>query len=95
MKVRVAVDAMGGDYGPRVIIDGALAAARHLDVGLVIVGQTSVVHSELARHSDLDGLDLTILEAPDVIEMAESPSAALRRKPGASVKIAAGAVARG
>jgi phosphate acyltransferase len=95
MKVRVAVDAMGGDDGPRVIIDGALAAARHLDVGLVIVGQTSAVQAELARHSDLDGLDLTILEAPDVIEMAESPAAALRRKPGASVKIAAGAVARG
>jgi glycerol-3-phosphate acyltransferase PlsX len=93
--MKIAVDAMGGDHGPRVIIDGALAAARHLDLGLVIVGQTSAVQEELARHSDLEGLDLSVLDAPDVIDMAESPAAALRRKPGASVKIAAAAVARG
>jgi glycerol-3-phosphate acyltransferase PlsX len=93
--MKIAVDAMGGDHGPRVIIDGALAAARHLDLGLVIVGQTSTVQAELARHGDLEGLDLSVLEAPDVIDMAESPAAALRRKPGASVKIAAAAVARG
>jgi glycerol-3-phosphate acyltransferase PlsX len=93
--MKIAVDAMGGDHGPRVIIDGALAAARHLNLGLVLVGQTAALQAELARHSDLDGLDLSVLEAPDVIEMAESPAAALRRKPGASVKTAAAAVARG
>jgi glycerol-3-phosphate acyltransferase PlsX len=93
--MKIAVDAMGGDHGPRVIIDGALAAARHLDLGLVIVGQTSKVQEELARHGDLEGLDVSVLEAPDVIDMAESPAAALRRKPGASVKVAAAAVARG
>ncbi len=93
--MKIAVDAMGGDHGPGVIIDGALAAARHLDLGLVLVGRTSALQAELARHADLDSLNVAILEAPDVIDMAESPSAALRRKTGASVKVAASAVARG
>jgi glycerol-3-phosphate acyltransferase PlsX len=86
---------MGGDYGPRVVIDGALAAARHLNLGLVLVGRSSAVEAELARHPDLNRLDVAVLEAPDVIDMAEPPAAALRRKPGASVKVAASAVARG
>jgi glycerol-3-phosphate acyltransferase PlsX len=93
--MKIAVDAMGGDHGPHVIIDGALAAARHLDLGLVLVGRTSALQAELARHPDLDNLDVAIVEAPDVIDMTESPGAALRRKPGASVKLAAAAVARG
>ncbi len=93
--IRIAVDAMGGDQGPRVIIDGALAAARHLDLGLALVGPAGILHGELARHQDVERLDVSVVDAPEVIEMAESPAAALRRKPSASIKVAAGVVARG
>jgi phosphate acyltransferase len=93
--VRIAVDAMGGDHAPGTIIDGALAAARHLDLGLVLVGPAEIVRGELARHPDVEHLDVRVADAPEVIGNAESPGLALRRKPGASIKVAADLVARG
>lgn len=93
--IRIAVDAMGGDAGPGAIVDGAVAAARHFDLGLRLAGRGAEVERELARHTDVGRLDIEILEAPDVIGMDESPTAALRRKPRASVKVAADAVAAG
>ena len=92
--MHIAVDAMGGDFAPRNIVDGALVAARHLGIGLTLVGVAADLRRELERH-DAKGLDLRIIDAPDVVGMEESPSAALRRKPRASVCVAADTVARG
>jgi glycerol-3-phosphate acyltransferase PlsX len=91
----IAVDAMGGDNAPRHVVDGALAAVRHFDLGVRLVGRASALEAEIARHRDLDRARVQIIEAADVVTMAESPAAALRRKPGASIKIAAETVARG
>ena len=93
--MKIAVDAMGGDHAPRSIIDGALAAARHLDLGLVLTGPAGIVRAELARHPDACRLDIQVVDAPDVVGMEESPVAALRRKTGTSIRHAAEAVARG
>lgn len=93
--MRIAVDAMGGDHAPARVIDGALAAARHLGIGIDLVGRGDVITSALASHAGGDGVDVRVVEAADVVEMAESPMAALRRKPRASIKIAAEWVARG
>src|SRR5437016_2791123 len=81
----VAIDAMGGDDAPRVVVDGALAAARHLDLGVALVGPRAVVAAELERHQDADASRVRVVDAPDVIGMTESPAAALRRKPRASI----------
>ena len=86
---------MGGDYAPAAIVDGAVAAARHLDVRLALVGQRSAIEQALTGHLDARSLPLDIIDAPDVIAMDESPAAALRRKPGASIRVAAELVARG
>ena len=91
----IAVDAMGGDFAPAHVVDGALAAARHLDLGVVLVGRADAIEAELSRDPELDRSRVRIIDAPEVIGMAEAPSAALRRKPGASIKVAADAVARG
>jgi glycerol-3-phosphate acyltransferase PlsX len=93
--ISVAVDAMGGDFAPRHVVDGALAAVRHLDLAVALVGPTAVLTSELARHRDVDASRVRIVEAGEMIAMEESPAAALRRKPRASVKVAAETVARG
>ena len=66
--MRIAVDAMGGDHAPRSIIDGALAAARHLDLGLLLAGPETIVRDELARHPDHQQLDIRIIDAPDVVD---------------------------
>ena len=91
----VAVDAMGGDDAPGHVVDGALAAARHFDLGVTLVGPTAVIERELARHTDVDAGRTRIVEAPEAIAMEDAPAAALRRKPGASIKVAAEIVARG
>src|SRR5580693_943258 len=91
----IAVDAMGGDFAPRHVVDGALAAVRHFDLGVTLVGPSRVLEAELARYPDVDPARVRIVDAPDVVRMEESPAAALRRKPGASIKVAASAVARG
>jgi glycerol-3-phosphate acyltransferase PlsX len=96
--MRIAIDAMGGDAGPAVIVDGALVAARHLQVGLLLVGESAAIEAELARHpvaSLFRRIDLDIIDAPDRIEMAESAALALRRKPRASIRVAADAVRDG
>src|SRR6185295_8583325 len=74
---------------------GALAAARHFDLGVALVGPTAVLDAELRRHGGVDARCIRIIDAPEVVSMDDSPSAALRRKPGASIKVAAEAVARG
>lgn len=91
----IAVDAMGGDFAPRHVVDGALAASRHFDLGVMLVGAATPLEAEIGRHPDVDPGRVRVVEAPDVVAMEESPTSALRRKPGASIKVAAELVARG
>jgi phosphate acyltransferase len=91
----IAVDAMGGDFAPAPVVDGALAAARHFDLGVMLVGPAAVVDAELERHGGVDPARTRVIDAPDVVAMDEAPSAALRRKPRASIRVAADAVACG
>jgi glycerol-3-phosphate acyltransferase PlsX len=91
----IAVDAMGGDEAPRNIVEGSLAAARHFDLGVLLVGSARAIEAELARAGDVDPRAVQVVDAPDVVTMEEAPVAALRRKPSASIKVAADAVARG
>jgi glycerol-3-phosphate acyltransferase PlsX len=91
----IAVDAMGGDEAPTHIVDGALAAARHFDLGVTLVGPASRLEAELALHPGADLQRVRIVNADTVVEMAESPASALRRKPTASIRVAAETVARG
>ena len=93
--MRIAVDAMGGDHAPARPVEGALAAARNLGLGIDLVGRSDLIDAELKKHPDVSGLDVRIVDAPEVIEMTESPAQALRRKPKASIKVAAEHVAAG
>ena len=86
---------MGGDFGPRPIVDGALTAARHFDLGVTLVGQPDALASEVARHPDVSPARVRIVPAGDAVRMSDdAPTAALRRNPNASIRVAAGLVAR-
>ena len=87
----VAVDAMGGDFAPRAVVSGAVQAARR-GVAVALVGPLDRVRAELARYADSSDLPLAVVDAPDVVSMAESPLSALRRKPHASITVATGLV---
>ena len=93
--MRIAVDAMGGDHAPSAVVDGAVAAARHLEAQIALVGSTPLVEQALSQHADWPAPGIAIVEAPETVDMADSPAAALRRKPRASIRVAAELVARG
>ncbi len=85
--MKIAVDAMGGDYAPQEIVKGALAGAREHDVELILVGQPRAIKAELAE-AETRGIVLSLVEAPQVIGMEEHPAEAVRRKKGASIVVA-------
>lgn len=85
--IRIAVDGMGGDYAPAVVVDGAVQAANEFfDIEIVLVGQTDRLKHELNRHKVLGG-KLVIQEAPEIVGMGDSPVAALKKKKNSSVGV--------
>jgi len=93
--MRVAVDAMGGDHAPGVVVEGAVAAARESGVPVTLVGPSALVQSALDTYPDAARLDVRLADAGEAVEMGEPPAQALRRKPRASISVAAALVARG
>ena len=92
--IAIAVDAMGGDRGPRATVQGALAAVRDLPIQVLLVGPEAEIGREVARAGGDPAL-VRVVHAPDVVEMREPPADALRRKPLASIRVATGLVASG
>lgn len=83
----IAVDAMGGDFGPATIVPGAIEASRIHDLHILLVGDKSKVEAELGKIS-LDQAKYDIVHASDVARMNEKPSDILRRKKDASIQVA-------
>jgi len=85
--VRVAVDAMGGDYAPQEIVKGAIQAARGDGIEIILVGSEDAIHKEMAMYN-VSQLPIHVVNASEVIRDGESPVAALHHKPDASVPVA-------
>lgn len=83
----IAVDAMGGDFGPPIVIAGALAAARSDDFDLLLVGDEAILRAELEK-LDSHGVVVDVVHASEVACMGEKPSDILRRKKDASIQVA-------
>ena len=76
---RVAVDALGGDHGPRIVIAGAVAACRELGLHVRLVGPQAMVEEELRRGSGaVAGIE--VVDAPDAVGMAEAVTRATLKK---------------
>ena len=84
--IRVAVDAMGGDFAPAVAIDGALDAVRCLPKidKLILVGDQAVIEKELAARGGKPA-KIEIFHASEAVGMDESPALAIRRKKDSSI----------
>ncbi len=97
MIPRIAVDAMGGDHAPGVVVEGAVMSAKEALAPheIVLFGQEEVLHPLLAEHGG-EGIDsISIVHAPDVIEMDDTPSSALKSKPYSSIHLGLGSVKAG
>ncbi|MBI2867724.1 MAG: phosphate acyltransferase PlsX [Chloroflexi bacterium] len=90
----LALDAVGGDKAPCEPVKGAVDAARELGVHVALVGPSQVVEKELARLSTR-GLALSVIDAPEVVEMGEHPSQALKQKRNSSIAVGTGLVKKG
>ncbi|MDR6552857.1 phosphate acyltransferase PlsX [Paenibacillus qinlingensis] len=83
--MRIAIDAMGGDHAPKIVVEGALAAAKEWkDVHIILVGNRTAIEAHLTERPD----NLTIHHAEEVIEAEDEPVKAVRRKKDASMVVA-------
>ena len=85
--MKIAVDAMGGDFAPRNIVEGAVLAAKEYGVKVVLVGDEDQVSKELSKYPT-SKLSIYIHHAPLVVAMHDSPSTVIRRMKDTSIKIA-------
>ena len=86
--VRVAVDAMGGDYAPLEIVKGAVDAVNSRDdIKVFLVGREEAVRAELQKYQ-YDASRIEVVNAAEVIEMAEPPVQAIRSKKDSSIVVA-------
>ncbi len=94
-KVRVAVDAMGGDHGPSEVVDGVVEAAQsQKNVEIILVGDPEPVNEALSKHPDAEGL-IRVVPSEGKIGDDEHPVHALRQKPKSSVVVATALIKQG
>ncbi|MBA1428184.1 phosphate acyltransferase PlsX [Pseudomonas fluorescens] len=85
----IAIDAMGGDFGPRSIVQACIASLSATpSLHLTLVGQPSLLEELIASHPAVDRARLTVTAASETITMDEKPAAALRGKPDSSMRVA-------
>jgi phosphate acyltransferase len=92
--MRIAIDAMGGDYAPSEIIKGAVSGAREYGIGLLLVGPQPIIEKELARN-DHRGLDIEIEHTDEYLIEGEQAAYTLRQKRHASILLAVKAIKEG
>lgn len=86
--VKVVVDAMGGDNAPAEPVKGAVEAVKERqDIKVFLVGQKAIVTAELAKHNGYPTDRIEIVDAEEVIETAEPPVNAIRRKKKSSIVV--------
>lgn len=86
--MRIALDAMGGDYAPATTVEGAVEALiEHKELSVILVGDESEISLELKK-KNCNGLKISVKHASQKVEMDEAPLAALRRKKDSSLRVA-------
>jgi len=86
-KMKIAVDAMGGDFAPQNVVEGAYLVAKKHGVKVVLVGDEDQVSKELSKYPT-SKLPIYIHHAPYVVAMHDSPSTVIRRMKETSIKVA-------
>jgi glycerol-3-phosphate acyltransferase PlsX len=88
-KCRIVVDAMGGDYAPQNIVEGAIQAAEvNSNIELYLVGRENEIFKVLSSNN-LSFKKENIIHASEVIDMGDSPTVSIKTKPGSSLVVGA------
>jgi glycerol-3-phosphate acyltransferase PlsX len=86
---------MGGDHGPTVVVEGAIAAAKSFNIPSILVGDEQVLNELLRKHSAASSLPISVQHASQVVGMDEAPGLAIRGKQDSSIRVAFELVASG
>jgi len=84
--MKIAIDGMGGDRAPGVVVDGAVMAVRETPLEVVLVGDEERLTAELERHRGIPAA-LTVRHASEVIAMNEPPALSVRKKRDSSINV--------
>ena len=93
--MKIAVDAMGGDYAPEQIVLGAIRAAKKYQCEIVLVGDETAIRRTLDREKGWESLGITVHHASEIIGMGEHPADAVRTKKDSSIVVATRLVKEG
>jgi glycerol-3-phosphate acyltransferase PlsX len=86
--MKIAVDAMGGDFAPHAVVAGAVQAAKEYGAGIILVGIEELIQTELKKHYQVKTLPIEIRPATEVVDMLDSPATVYRRKKDSSIRVA-------
>ena len=86
--MKIALDAMGGDFAPEAAVKGAIQAASQLpeDAEIVLIGKEDIIRN-LLQSENYNSSRITVIQASEVIEMGEHPTKALTQKPDSSIGV--------
>ena len=94
--VTIAIDAMGGDFGPQVTVPAALSCIDAIpELRVLLVGRGNAIRDELKKLRRHETESFRIVEALEIVEMDDKPSAALRLKKKSSMRVSADLVKEG
>ena len=94
--MKIAVDAMGGDYAPEEVVLGAIEAVKaYKKYDVVLVGDAKEIRRVMTEYGTTESDRLSIVHAGEVIEMDEHPAQAIRKKKDASIVVATRLVKEG
>jgi glycerol-3-phosphate acyltransferase PlsX len=94
--MKIALDAMGGDFAPDAVIEGVGLALKEFssDITIVLTGKSELIKEKLNQFN-ISSTSVEIVDAPEVIEMGEHPTKALSQKPNSSISIGFGLLKMG
>jgi len=92
--MKIVVDAMGGDYAPRVVIEGTLAAVKEYAAEVILIGDEAKINP-LLKKAKYSGPNITVAHAPETIQMSEHAALSVRRKRNSSIVLGINLVKEG
>ena len=84
--MKIAVDAMGGDYAPAAIVEGSVLAAKEFDIPIILVGDRERIEAELKKYGPANA-NISVKHTTEVVGMDEGPTQAIRRKKDSSLRV--------
>jgi glycerol-3-phosphate acyltransferase PlsX len=85
IKIKIVVDGMGGDFAPKAVVEGCIAAVKEdEDIEIIITGDRELIEEELSKY-DYDKEKISIIHTAEVISTNEAPVMAVRKKKDSSL----------